>query len=147
MLYAGFPLTDAHVGRSFAVTSAHDPGSVEWAAFRGVDTLVLLMSGRSLPQIVDGLLTNGWAPDTPVCSHHSSHSQPSFHSPGGTNRCIRCESFRSVVHITHCLGRQWAKTVGESHTSIKLRGVEQQQVLFWNRMWVALHSLSVTEEL
>ncbi len=64
--HAGFPLTDAQLGRSFAVTSAHDPGSIDWAAFRGVDTLVLLMSGRSLPAIVDGLVSSGWSPDTPV---------------------------------------------------------------------------------
>ncbi len=65
-LHAGFPLTDTHVGRSFAVTSAHDPGSIEWAAFRGIDTLVLLMSGRSLSAAVQALLAAGWSPDTPV---------------------------------------------------------------------------------
>lgn len=64
--HAGFPLTDAQLGRSFAVTSAHDPRSINWAAFRGVDTLVLLMSGRSLPTIVDGLIGSSWSPDTPV---------------------------------------------------------------------------------
>ena len=46
---AGFPLTDKLLSSSYAVLSGHDAGAVDWAALRGVDTLVILMGGASLP--------------------------------------------------------------------------------------------------
>uniref|UniRef100_A0A7S3QRL3 uroporphyrinogen-III C-methyltransferase n=1 Tax=Dunaliella tertiolecta TaxID=3047 RepID=A0A7S3QRL3_DUNTE len=65
-LMAGFPLTQAHIGTAFAVTSGHDLDQ-NWAAFAAIPTLVVLMAGRTLPQIGRKLLDVSWAPDTHVC--------------------------------------------------------------------------------
>ena len=54
-LRAGFPLTDAKVGKHFLVCSAHDPSSIDFAAFADVDTCVFLMAGRSVDAICEGL--------------------------------------------------------------------------------------------
>lgn len=59
-------MTDAQAGRHFAVTSAHDPASIDWSIFKGIDTLVVLMGGSNLAIIVQSLLGNGWQPKTPV---------------------------------------------------------------------------------
>ena len=39
-LFAGVPLTDKALSRHFVVMSCHDPGILDWAAFKGIDTLV-----------------------------------------------------------------------------------------------------------
>ena len=54
-LRAGFPLTDAKVGKHFLVCSAHDPSSIDFAAFADVDTCVFLMAGRSMDAVCEGL--------------------------------------------------------------------------------------------
>lgn len=54
-LRAGFPLTDVAVGKHFVVCSAHDPASIDFAAFADVDTCVFLMAGRSVDAICEGL--------------------------------------------------------------------------------------------
>jgi siroheme synthase len=46
---AGFPLTDKLLSSSYAVLSGHDAGAVDWKALQGIDTLVILMGGASLP--------------------------------------------------------------------------------------------------
>ncbi len=46
--------------------SAHAPDQMDWAAYRGVDTLVLLMAGATLQASVAGMLQAGWPADTPV---------------------------------------------------------------------------------
>jgi siroheme synthase len=66
LLLAGFPLTDAKLAGAYAVVSAHDTASVDWAAFRAIPTLVILMGGRALPLIVQQLQATGWADDTHV---------------------------------------------------------------------------------
>jgi len=43
-LSAGITLTEKTVGRHFSVTSAHDPGALEFGAFAGIDTCVFLMA-------------------------------------------------------------------------------------------------------
>ena len=64
---AGFPLTDAAVGRSFAVVSGHDVAATDWGALAaGADALVVLMGGAALPEIAERLLAAGRAPATPV---------------------------------------------------------------------------------
>lgn len=86
---AGIPLTYQHLARSFAVITGHSRlplnrrldranGAMtdkevtdgldhhDWAALAGIDTLVCLMSVRSLSAIVARLLDNGRAPETPV---------------------------------------------------------------------------------
>ena len=67
-VYAGFPLTEKSVGRSFLVASAHQPQSLDWSSFH-VDTLVLLMGGSSLLDIVQSLRQNGWSPEMPARLH------------------------------------------------------------------------------
>eukprot|EP00198_Chlamydomonas_reinhardtii_P003630 XP_001692966.1 uroporphyrinogen-III synthase [Chlamydomonas reinhardtii] len=70
-LFAGVPLTHVSLSPSFTVVSGHDVAGTDWAAFRGLPTLVVLMAGRNLGQIARRLVQDaGWAPDTPV-------SQPS----------------------------------------------------------------------
>ena len=54
-LRAGFPLTDVNIGKHFVVCSAHDPASIDFAAFANVDTCVFLMAGRSMDAICEGL--------------------------------------------------------------------------------------------
>ena len=66
ILHAGFPLTDRDLSTSFAVLSAHAPAQLDWAAHRGIDTLVLLMAGATLQASVAGMLQAGWPADMPV---------------------------------------------------------------------------------
>lgn len=58
-LLAGIPLTEKDLSRCFAVISAHDPESLDWSALAKIDTLVLLMAGQSLGQIIAKLGENG----------------------------------------------------------------------------------------
>jgi uroporphyrin-III C-methyltransferase len=67
-LSVGIPLTDRELGRHFSVTSAHDPNSIDFAAFAGIDTCVFLMVGRTLPIVVESLTREGnKSPTTPCC--------------------------------------------------------------------------------
>jgi len=65
-LLAGIPLTDPQLSRCFAVASAHDPESLNWLSLAGLDTLVLLMGGQHLEEIVTRLQEQGRSPQTPV---------------------------------------------------------------------------------
>ncbi|NJP09504.1 MAG: uroporphyrinogen-III C-methyltransferase [Leptolyngbyaceae cyanobacterium RU_5_1] len=65
-LLAGIPLTDPKLSRCFAVVTAHDPDAMNWVSLARIDTLVLLMGGRTLPEIVRRLRGHGRSPDTPV---------------------------------------------------------------------------------
>lgn len=65
-LLAGIPLTDKHLSSCFAVFSAHQPHRLDWSAIAQLDTLVILMGGRNLPQIVQHLQVQGKLPTTPV---------------------------------------------------------------------------------
>ena len=58
-LLAGIPLTDKNLSRCFVVVSGHQPQELDWLALSRIDTLVILMGGRSLPQIVESLINNG----------------------------------------------------------------------------------------
>ncbi len=68
---AGIPLTHRGVGRSFVVLTAEtDPvfgeAPVPFEALAAVDTVVLLMALRRLPQITEGLMLAGKPADTPA---------------------------------------------------------------------------------
>ena len=69
---AGIPVTHRGVASSFAVVTGHedeskDRTSVDWSRLAtAVDTLVLLMGGRSLPRITRALLEGGRPAETPV---------------------------------------------------------------------------------
>ena len=70
--YAGIPLTHRKFASSFAVITGHEEAekeesSLPWDALAtAVDTLVVLMGVKSLPQIVQQLLDAGRSPETPV---------------------------------------------------------------------------------
>ena len=65
-LMAGIPLTDKDLSRCFAVLSGHQPDILDWESLVGIDTLVILMGGRSLTEIVQRLLNCGRCSDEPV---------------------------------------------------------------------------------
>ncbi|BAY86535.1 uroporphyrinogen-III synthase / uroporphyrinogen-III C-methyltransferase [Calothrix parasitica NIES-267] len=65
-LLAGIPLTDAVMSKCFAVSSAHQPDILDWEALSRLDTLVLLMGGKHLREIVDQLIKYGKNKSTPV---------------------------------------------------------------------------------
>ena len=69
--YAGIPVTHREFASSFAVVTghgAHDAqASVDWAKLAtAVDTIVILMGLKNLPQITVELCNYGLAPETPV---------------------------------------------------------------------------------
>ena len=61
-LLAGIPLTDSVLSQGFTVISAHNPESLDWQALSRMDTLVILMGGRTLKTIVQKLQDWGRAP-------------------------------------------------------------------------------------
>lgn len=63
---AGIPLTDPVMGRSFAVVTAHDLDALNWEALAQLETLVILMGARQVPEIVDILLDRGRSPKTAI---------------------------------------------------------------------------------
>ncbi len=72
--YAGIPLTDRRHAASFAVVTGHkDPSRVRealrWEVLgEAVDTLVILMGMRNLPELVQRLLDGGRDPATPAAA-------------------------------------------------------------------------------
>ena len=74
LAYAGVPVTDRRHAASFAVVTGHnDPTSareaIDWAALAtAVDTLVILMGMRNLPDIVSRIRAGGRAAETPVAA-------------------------------------------------------------------------------
>jgi uroporphyrinogen III methyltransferase / synthase len=65
-LLAGIPLTDPALSNCFAVATAHQPDRLDWVSLSRVDTLVLLMGGSTLPEIVRRLRGHGKSPQTPI---------------------------------------------------------------------------------
>lgn len=65
-LLASIPLTDPVLSRCFAVFSAHDPEALNWQALAPLDTLVILMGGRALPEIIHQLEKHGRSLQTPI---------------------------------------------------------------------------------
>lgn len=61
-LLAGISLTDKDLSRCFAVVSGHQPEQLDWSALAKIDTLVILMGGRTLPQIIKHLIAHGRSP-------------------------------------------------------------------------------------
>jgi uroporphyrinogen III methyltransferase/synthase len=74
LAYAGIPVTDRRHAASFAVVTGHkDPTQVRegirWAALAtAVDTLVILMGMKNLPELIAQLLAGGRSPDTPAAA-------------------------------------------------------------------------------
>ena len=65
-LLANIPLTDKYLSRCFTVLSGHQPEKLDWWSLARIDTLVILMGGRSLKTIVASLIDNKRSPDEPV---------------------------------------------------------------------------------
>lgn len=65
-LFAGIPLTDPVLSRGFMVLSGHDPEALDWQQLAQVETLVILMGGQSLPEIVFQLQRWGRSYQTPI---------------------------------------------------------------------------------
>jgi uroporphyrinogen III methyltransferase/synthase len=65
-LLAGIPLTDPELSSSFTVCTAHNPDSLNWVSLAKLETLVILMGGRTLPEIVRRLRGHGKSPKTPI---------------------------------------------------------------------------------
>ncbi|MCC5650598.1 uroporphyrinogen-III C-methyltransferase [Nostoc sp. XA013] len=65
-LLAGIPLTDPVLSRTFAVLTAHEPEVLDWEALSRLETLVILMGGQHLPEIVDQLMRYGRSHLTPI---------------------------------------------------------------------------------
>ncbi|MEM8831412.1 MAG: uroporphyrinogen-III C-methyltransferase [Cyanobacteria bacterium P01_G01_bin.19] len=65
-LLAGIPLTDKNLSRCFTVLSGHQPELLDWSALAKIDTLVVLMGGRSLATIVEKLVEYKRSPDEPI---------------------------------------------------------------------------------
>jgi uroporphyrin-III C-methyltransferase len=69
--FAGIPVTQRKIARSFTVVTGHTIKNTEdfanWEHLVYVDTLVILMGMRSLPKIANLLVSHGRDADTPVC--------------------------------------------------------------------------------
>ncbi|GAB5494522.1 MAG: hypothetical protein Phog2KO_47370 [Phototrophicaceae bacterium] len=67
--YAGIPLTHREISRSFTVITGHSADDINYEALAHIGgTLVVLMGVKSLPLLVEGLLSAGLSPDTPAAS-------------------------------------------------------------------------------
>jgi uroporphyrinogen III methyltransferase / synthase len=65
-LLAGIPLTDPVMSRGFTVVTAHEPEALDWKTLANIETLVILMGGRNLSEIVQQLQQHGRLPKTPI---------------------------------------------------------------------------------
>ncbi|NEO98966.1 MAG: uroporphyrinogen-III C-methyltransferase [Symploca sp. SIO2E9] len=65
-LLASIPLSDPVLSKCFAVLSAHQPSELDWEGLVRIDTLVILMGGRNLDEIVRCLRRHGRSQKTPV---------------------------------------------------------------------------------
>ena len=66
---AGIPVTHRDVASAFAVVTAHRAGGQsepDWSVLARLDTLVVLMGVRRLPQLTAALMAHGRAAHTPV---------------------------------------------------------------------------------
>ncbi|SKB13639.1 Uroporphyrinogen III methylase [Planktothrix sp. PCC 11201] len=63
---AHIPLTDQVMSRCFAVLTAHDLEALDWQIVSQIETLVILMGGRNLAEIVHQLLRHERLPQTPI---------------------------------------------------------------------------------
>lgn len=65
-LMAGIPLTDPVLSRCFVVLTGHEPDVLNWDALSRLETLVILMGGRNLPEIIHQLLRHGRSPTAAI---------------------------------------------------------------------------------
>lgn len=65
-LLAGIPLTDPFLSQGFSLFTAHDPSALNWSVIAQLETLVFLMGGSTLSQVVALLQENGKPKTTPI---------------------------------------------------------------------------------
>ncbi|MBD2279381.1 MAG: uroporphyrinogen-III C-methyltransferase [Dolichospermum sp. DEX189] len=65
-LLAGIPLTDNVISRCFAVCTAHEPETLNWEVLASLETLVILMGGKNLPEIIHQLIKYRKSHSTPI---------------------------------------------------------------------------------
>jgi uroporphyrin-III C-methyltransferase len=65
-LLAGIPLTDNVLSRCFAVCTAHEPETLNWEALASLETLVILMGGKNLAEIIHQLIKYRKSASTPI---------------------------------------------------------------------------------
>ncbi len=65
-LLAGIPLTDNVISRCFAVCTAHEPDTLNWEALASLETLVILMGGKNLSEIIHQLIKYRKSYSTPI---------------------------------------------------------------------------------
>jgi uroporphyrin-III C-methyltransferase len=65
-LLAGIPLTDNVLSRCFAVCTAHEPETLNWEALASLETLVILMGGKNLSEIIHQLIKYRKSYSTPI---------------------------------------------------------------------------------
>eukprot|EP00667_Euglena_gracilis_P017282 EG_transcript_18187 len=77
----GIPITHKELSRHFVVVSCHKPDELDFAALAAIDTVVILMGGRTLPVICARLADAGLPATTPVAvAQWAGHpAQRSFH--------------------------------------------------------------------
>jgi uroporphyrinogen III methyltransferase/synthase len=120
--YAGIPLTDRRHAASFAVVTGHkDPGrareETRWAELaHSVDTLVILMGMRELPELVGKLVREGKDPATP--------SAAIMHGTLGSQRVV-------VAPLAELVARVAAAGLGAPSTVVIGEVVSLRQTLRW----------------
>jgi uroporphyrinogen III methyltransferase/synthase len=63
---AAIPLTDPVLSCSFTVLSGHEPADLDWETLAKLETLVILMGTRQLPEIIHQLLRHDRTSTTPI---------------------------------------------------------------------------------
>ncbi len=104
-LLAGIPLTDKNLSRCFVVVSGHQPEQLNWSALSGVDTIVILMGGRSLAQIIQHLIANGRSPNESIAiiRHCGSLQQQVFW--GTLSDIVEKTAARSLSPVVMVIGK------------------------------------------
>jgi len=100
--YAGIPVTHRHVSSSVAFITGHEAetkedSSVDWIGLaNSVDTLVVLMGIRNMPNIMRRLMEAGRSPDTPVAVIEKG-TTPEQRTIMGTVETIHSKSVKAGI--------------------------------------------------
>ncbi len=65
-LLAGIPLTDTVLSRCFVVFTGHEINDLEWENIAGIETIVILMGGKNIKEIVEQLIRHKKSINTPI---------------------------------------------------------------------------------
>jgi uroporphyrinogen III methyltransferase/synthase len=130
--YAGIPLTHRKLASSFAVITGHEEvekeePSLPWGELAtAVDTLVVLMGVKSLPQIVRHLLSVGRSPETPVALIRQGTTAEQFTLTGTlADIAVKAEAVKLAPPVVIVIGEvvklreqlQWAAELGINQKS------------------------------